>query len=805
METFLQDVRYAARTLRKSPGFTAVAVLCLALGIATNTTLFSCFNAIVLRPFPFTDPERLVAISDRDARSTQPAAISYPTYIDWRDESKSFTEMAAYSGRSLAITEGEEPARLNGQAVSANLFPMLGVKPQVGRLFRPDEDTPGAAGTVLLSDGVWKRLYAADSAVVGRTISVNNLPYTVVGVMPQQFKFPERSEIWIPMTPLMSADKREWRSSNVIGRLRPGVDVKTADRELIALSKRLKTQYGIVDDLVGNVRELRADFLPEDVKLITATMMGAVMFVLLIACANVANLMLTRAAGRQRELAIRAAIGAGRGRIMRQLLTEAVIIAVVAGVLALPLTLEGIELIKAAIPAENPMPYYMVFSVDRPTLIYTAVVSLIAGVLFGLAPALQASRSGLHEALKDGARGAGAGVRSNRLRSALVVAEVALSLVLLIGASLFVRTFSALQSADVGFNTAPIMTMRFFLPGQRYDSTTARVQLVEDVVRRVEALPGVEAATISNMIPINGGGAGDGVVIEGVPVEKGRERTITWTGVTAHWSETLGARITSGRALMERDMHDSARVAVIDQTMATRFWPSKDPVGKRFRLVSDSTLAWFTVVGVSANIRTTGLSNTGPERANAFVAYRLLSVRNNGLVIRSRGVPTAVTAAAREALRGADPGLPVFSVATMEKVRELSYWQYKLFGAMFATFGAIALFLAAIGVYGVISEGVARRTREIGVRVALGAQRGDVIGLVVRQGMLLAGIGIAAGLAGSFGVTRVVASLLIGISPTDPVSFLGVALFLAAVAFVASVIPARRATGVDPIVALRAE
>ena len=808
MDTFLQDVRYAGRTLRKNPAFTLIAVICLAMGIATNTTLFSCFNAIVLRPFPFADPDQLVSLSDFNPKTGNRDAISYLNYLDWRDQSRSFTAIAGYTGRSVAITEGAEPARLSGELITANLFPLLGVRPQLGRLFREDEDVAGAPGVALLSDAGWKRLYNGDPSVVGRVISVNDEPHTVVGIMPPDFKFPQNAEIWLPMAPLLHADHRDWRSVELIARLRSGVSLVQANAELLTLTTRLETQYGVTNsDMVGNARPLRDAFLESDVKLVVSAMMGAVMFVLLIAVANVANLMLTRAAGRQRELAIRSAIGAGRLRIVRQLLTEAVIIALVAGVLSIPLAWEGLRLVNAGIPAENPVPYYMQWSLDTPTLIYTGVISLITGALFGLAPALQASRGQLTEALKDGARGASGGARHNRLRSTLVVAEVALSLVLLIGASLFVRTFVGLRHVAVGFDPSRILTMRFYLPGTRYDSSRVEQQAVEDVMRRVEGLPGIEAATISNMIPLGGGGSGAGVIIEGQTVEKGKEPFVLWTGVAGHWLKTFGVTLESGRDFTDAETRDSTRLAVIDQTMAHKFWPTADAVGKRFRLTSDTSARWYTVIGVARNMRLTTLDNNGPPRPSAFLPYHFLAARNNGLTIRVQGnaSPTSVTSAVRGAIRGTDATLPVFSVQTMEKVRALSFWQYGLFGAMFGAFGGLALLLAAIGVYGVISYGVAQRTREIGVRVALGAQRSDVVSLVVRQGMTLASIGIAVGVLGAFGVTPVVKSLLIGVSPTDPISFLGVALFLCVVAILASVIPARRATAVDPIIALRTE
>lgn len=807
METLLQDLKYAVRTLRKSPAFTAIAVLCLALGIATNTTIFSCFNAIVLRPFPFTNPEEIVVVWDRNPKNDGRATISYLNYVDWRDQTRSFTDLAAYSGRSIAITEGEEPVRLSGQAISSNLFSMLGVRPQIGRLFRPDEDKAGAPGTVLLSDALWRRRYNADKSILGRVISINSQPHTVVGVMPELFKFPESSEIWIPLAPAMAGTPRDGRALLTMGRLKPGVSVAQANRDLEAVSKAVNTQYGVTNsEFVGFAGTLRDEFTEKEVVLITSTMMGAVSFVLLIACANVANLMLARASGRQREIAVRTAIGASRGRIIRQMVTESVILALLAGAIAIPLSYQGLSLIQMAIPPENPMPYYMHFEIDQKTLIYTGAISLLTGIIFGLAPALSASKGRLHETLKDGARGAGGSLRSNKVRNGLVIAEVGLSLVLLVGASLFMRTFMALQNTAVGFDPTPVMTMRFYLPGVRYDSTTAKVAGVEDILRRVEAIPSVEAATISNLIPLEDGGAGSPVIIDGVDVERGKERFISWTGVAGRWTETFGVKIVRGRTFTANETRDSSRVAVIDQTMATRFWKDKDAVGQRFRLVGDSSRQWFTVIGVAATMRIDGLDNTGETSAYAFLPYQYLLARNHGLMVRVRsGNATAVTNAVREAIRASDPAIPVFNVSSMDKVRSLSFWQYKLFSAMFGTFGVIALFLAAIGVYGVISYGVSQRTREIGVRVALGAQRNDVLSLVVRQGMMLAGIGIVLGLLGAFGVTRVVASMLIGISPQDPISFGAVSLFLVVVAFVASVVPARRATRVDPIISLRAE
>jgi putative ABC transport system permease protein len=807
MDTLVQDIRFALRTLAKAPLFTALCVLCLAIGIGLNANIYSAVYAVFQRPFPYADPDRLVAIEERDTkRGFTNQSMPFEVFQDLQQQATAFDGMAAISFRSINITDKDEPIRLQGELISWNLFPMLGVRPYLGRVFRPDEDAPGAAGAIILGYGVWEKRYGADSSIIGRSLPVNGAPHLVIGVMPKGFMFPEREEAWVPIVPRLDGRARDIHEVSVFARLKPGSDLGTASAQLASVSERLAKQY---PEAQGNWRSIakpiRETFIDGDTKLVIAAMMGAVTFVLLIACANVANLLLARATSRSREIAVRAALGAGRGRIVRQLLTESILLAVIACPLGIGIAYWLLDLIIASIP-EGDLPYYFVFEINGPVLLYTVVIAVLTGVVFGLAPAMQAARGNLQTALKDGGRGSGTGGVRQRLRTALAIGEVALSLILLVGAALFVRSFLNLQTKSGGIETANMMTMRVFLPGERYDSATALSERVEDVIRRVEALPGAVSATASNQIPLGGGGSGGQVEIEGKPIANRADAPfVRWTGVTNRWFGTLGVPLVSGRPLDETEARTKSSVAVINESMAKKFWPDTDPLGRRFKLVDDTTKGWFTVVGVSRDYETGPLDNPGPIGPNFVVSYRQLATRNTGLMIRTAGEPSQITSAVRTAIKQSDPTLPVFDVRTMEEVRKLGFWSQRLFGWMFAMFGIVALVLASVGVYGVIAYGVTQRTQEIGVRVALGAQPADVIRLVVRNGAQLAVAGIAIGLVGAFGLTRVISSLLTDVSSTDPLSFIGVTLFLGCVALLASYVPARRATKVDPLTALRAE
>jgi putative ABC transport system permease protein len=806
MDTLLQDLRYACRTLVKSPGFAALTILCLALGIGVNSTIFSVVDTVAIRPLPFSDPDRLVSLrTTHQVNGIDRGDASYLDVQDWKARTRTLADIATVTGRSLTLSDSEEPERFNGSTISWNMFPMIGVQPILGRQIRPEEDVPGAAGVLLLSHGVWQRRYAADPSVIGRTVTVNGAPHTIIGVMPPGFQFPERAQLWVAQTPIEFASPRTARNLGAMARMKPGVSLDEARREIAAIAAQLATEQRDDQGWGASLVSLRDDMVPDNIRLVVFTMMGAVSLVLLIACANVANLLLSRATVRQREIAVRSALGAGRGRIVRQLLTESILIAIAAAPLGVAIAYIGLQWLTASMPPNNQAPYYIDWSMNPRVIVYTGAIALLTGLIFGLAPAFQAAKTNLQDSLKDGGRGSAGGTRS-RLRSTLVVIEIALSLVLLVGASLFVRSFLNLQGARAGFETASLMTLRFYMPGEQYASPEAMIRRVDEIVRRVEALPGVVSAVASNMVPLSGGGSAGAVVPDGVAFAQGQEPNVSYYGVTPHLLKALKMPLVAGRDFTDAEGLGRSAVAIVNHTFATRLWPNRnDVLGQRFRRLEDKQAEWITVIGVVSDFQLFSVRNGKPQ-PYAFLSYPYDPARNTGLTIRvAGGSPAAITSAVRQEIRKADPTLPLFNIQTGEEARFNTFWQYGLFGWMFGIFGAIALLLASIGVYGVLSYAVSQRTQEIGVRMALGASRGHVFTLVVSQGARLAGIGILCGVIGAFGVTRVVTSLLYNVSATDPLIFVGTAAFLAVVALLASYIPARRATGVDPMIALRAE
>jgi putative ABC transport system permease protein len=805
VETLMQDLRYSVRTLLKSPGFAAIAVLCIAIGIGANTSIFSVVNAILLRPFPFADPDRIVAVYEVQPKNDiDRGGLSNLDYQDLRAQATGFSAITAYTERSLTFSGEREPERVEGASIAWNLFPFLGVKPALGRTFHEDEDRPGAAGAVLLSHDLWMRRFNGDPNIVNKTILVNAAAHTVVGVMPPHFSFPERELAWVPLANFVKDSPRSERNLTVLGRLKPGSSLEQARAEVKTVVERIAKQYP--DSHIGwsgNARPLREEFTGDKTRLIVLTMLGAVICVLLIACSNVANLLLARATVRQREVAVRAAFGASRVRIVRQFLTESVVIALLGGALGIAFAYWGIRWIEASIPADNPPPYWMRFTIDGPVLLYTLGVAVVTGLLFGIAPALQALKTDLHETLKEGGRGAGGSLRRNRLRSGLVVAQVALSLVLLVSASLFVRSFLNLQDERGGLETSHLMSMRIYLPAGRYEKEADMSRRVEDVVRRLETLPGVEAVSASNNIPLGDGGGYGRIAIDGKDFPRGEEPNVFWAGVGPHLLKTLGLEPVSGRGFTDAEGFSLSHVALVNQMFATKHWPGKDPVGRRFRLLDGDNTEWLSVIGVVADFKNEDIDNK--IQPAAYLPYPYQASRNTGLTIRTRFDPLQVVAGARREIRASDPDLPVFDIYTLEQVRQQGVWEYRFLGGMFIVFGVIALFLAAIGVYGVLSYSVSQRVREIGVRVALGAQDGDVMRLVLRQGLLLALFGIVFGLPLAFGASQVVKGVLYNVSSNDPVSFGLISAVLAAIAALASYMPARRALDVDPLDAIRGE
>ena len=801
-----QDIRYAVRTLLKNKGFTAIAVACLSLGIGVNATIFSVVDGVVLNPYPYPDSDRLAVINSTNAKlNVQRGGVSYLDFKDIRDSSNNFEVMAAFTTRSLTIADGAgDPERYQGATVSWTLFGMTGDRPVLGRDFNAADDLPGAPPVVMLSDHVWRMRYGSDPTVVGRTISVNGLPHTVIGVMPPKFAFPENHRLWVTVARYGEATARDQRGLQIFARTKPGVSLDRARAELASLAAGLAKTYPAENEDWGlTARNVRQWLLPESVKLMMLTMMGAVTLVLLIACANVANLLLARASVRHREISIRAALGAGRWRIVRQLLTEAVLIGLISAPIGVGLAWIGLRWIELGMPPES-VPYFIRWSLDARSLVYTIGISVLTGIVFGLAPALQAARGNLQESLKEGGRGNVSGSRA-WLRSSLVVAEIALSLVLLIGSSLFMRSFLNLQTATLGFNTKPLMTMRFYLPGTQYETPEARALRIEDITRRVETLPGVRDAFASNFVPLSGGGGGGRILVEGKSVERGKEPIVGVTAATAHFRQVLDVPLLRGRDLTDAEGTTKAPVALINQAMAKRLWPDEEALGRRFRRAAAATPEWFTVVGIVADFRHFPPQGDEPPAPQAYIPMPFDPTLNTGITIRVAGEPTAIASAAREQIRASDGSLPVFDVRSMEEHRERSFWQQRLFGMMFLVFGAIALLLASIGVYGVLSYSVSQRTQEIGVRVALGAERRDVMRLVVGYGLRLAAVGVVIGLALARLATPAIRTQLYNVTPTDPMSFAGVALFLTIVAILASYFPARRAMAVDPIIALRNE
>jgi putative ABC transport system permease protein len=809
-EDMFQDLRFGFRMLLKNPGFTLIAVLTLALGIGANAAIFSVVNAAWLRPLPYPEAEQLVLVAHHNTKRAGNFELTPGGYLDVREQSKSFARLAAYVAQDFNLTGAGEPERLRGQSVSASLFPLLKVSPSAGRVFTDADDRAGASRVVILSHQLWQRRFGAQADLIGQTLTLDDQSCTVVGVMPPGFDFPDKeTELWVPLVFAANAanDRTAYYLSG-IARLKPGVTLATAQSELDVIARNLALAFPQSNTDLGFSVESLHESLVSGFKQALFVLLGAVGCVLLIACVNVANLLLARAAVREKELAVRAALGAGRLRLLRQLLTESTLLALCGGALGLLLAVWGIKVLKLINP-EGPGAIARLdeVSLDFRVLGFTLGVACLTGILFGLAPALQISKPDLQHALKEGGRGF-TGAHGHRLRSLLVVTEIALSLVLLTGAGLLIRSFVRLQSVDLGFNPERLLTLRVELSDGKSQDLTRRVSFYQQVIERVRALPGVEAVGIVNAAPIVSPGMRSAIVVEDKPdPPPGQPQLANNRVVNPDYFRTLGVPLLKGRPLSAQDNLQTPAVAMINQAMARRYWGDEDPVGKRFKFAPRASDApWLMVVGVVGDIRQGGLNAAPfPELYMPFTQGHQRWARPRVLFVRTAGDPLNLVAAVKEQIWAVDKDQTVWAVRTMEEIvaRSLAARRFNLW--LLGAFATLALVLASVGIYGVISYAVSQRTREIGVRLALGAARRDILKLIVGQGLVLTLCGVGSGVVASLALTRWLSTLLFEVSPTDPLTFAGVALLLTAVALLACYLPARRATKVKPLTALRHE
>ena len=802
----LHDLRYALRTLRKNPGFTIVAIFALALGIGANTAIFSVVNTVLLRPLPYEDPEQLVLVWEDATKHGHPRDVpTAANFIDWRDQNQVFEGMAAYNYESFNLTGTGDPERLHGRRVSADLFRLLEVDAKIGRVFTAAEDQPGSHYVVLISYGLWQRRFGGDPSIVGKALTLNGKSYAVVGVMPADFQFPTKDDqVWVPIafTPEQAAD-RTTHYLRVLARLKPSVTLSQAQTEMSTIGTRLQQQYPESNTDVGVAVTSLHEHVVRNIKPSLLILLGAVALVLLIACANVANLLLARAAVRQKEIAVRVALGARRWRLIRQFLTESVLLSTLGGIVGLAIAYVGLILLRSFIP-EN-ISQAREITIDFKVLGFTLLVSVVTGVLFGLAPAIQALRFNQIETLKEGGRDAATGGSSKRLRSLLVTAEIAISLVLLIGAGLLINSFLRLRNVDPGFRVDNLLTMSIVLPEPKYEEAERRSAFYSELIQRVEALAGVRTAAVTAGLPLYSQGSSITMEIEGKPEPPpGQKPTFVATIISPEYFDTMGIPLIKGRQLTEQDTRTSPTVVVISETMARQCWPNEDAIGKRIafgkvRKPED----WIQVIGVVKDVRRLLTMDQKPQMYFSHKQTDFFPPQD--LVVRTDVDPTSIAASVRKVVWEIDQDQPVSDISTMEEILADSIARQRFSMLLLAIFAGVAMVLAGVGIYGVMSYSMAQRTHEIGIRMALGAQTGAVLKLAVGHAMKLVIIGIVVGLIASFALTRLMATMLFGINATDPTTFTLISLLLVAVAAVASYIPARRATKVDPIIALRYE
>ncbi len=778
-----------------NPGVTLIAVLTLALGIAANTTMFSVIHAVLLKPLPVADPERLTMIWARIPRMNIVNAFAeYNTFAEWRT-ARSFESMAAYTHTSGNLAYGDQPQRLRILRVTSNFLAVCGVRPAVGRDFLRDEDQPGGTRVAILTDALWKKRFAAERNVLGRSIAIDGTSYAIVGVLPQEFDLITEDLL----TPIAQSTARAPGAPTVgvYARLKPGVTVTTAQNEIDNLSSAWARQYQYPNDWSARVWPIRG-FLVRDVASSVAVLAVAVALVLLIACANVANLLLARAGARQREIAIRSALGADRGRIVRQLLTESTLMGAAGAGIGLLLAWSSVRILAAA---EISLPFLKKVAINTPVLGFTAAAALVTTLLFGIAPALAASRASLVEDLKEGARGTGESAARGRFRAGLVVIEIALALLLTIGATLTLRSLANLQAVNPGFNPEAVLSADIVLPASTYAAAPRRIAFFKMLLEKVAASPRVTAVGMATNPPFSGAKSGNDVQAEGAPAEKPGESVIAFfRSVDPGYFSALQVRLIRGRFFTERDPA-GAPVAIINESMARRFWPNQDPVGKRF--APSRSVTWLTVVGVVSDVKS--ISMADPPDLEYYIPYKMSPRPAMSLVVRTSMGTARLSAVLRGAVRELDREMPVSEVTTLSGSIARSTSARRLSVTLLGVFAGLALLLAAVGIYGIVADSVTRRTHEIGVRMSLGAHPRGIAGMILRRTLMLGGAGVAIGAAGSLVLTRLLRTMLFGVSPTDPAVFLAASVFLIVVASLAAYIPARRAARVDPLVALRHE
>ena len=806
MDHLKQDIQYAFRRLFKSPGFTLVAVATLALGIGANSAIFSVVNGVLLKPLPYPESDRLVGVYH--VTEGQREVMSGPNFIDVTGAAKSLENAAAVNSTDITLTGDGEPVRLDIARVSASLFNVLRVRPMLGRTFNADENTPGKTDVVVLSHALWKGRFGGDPSIVGKHIMLDGVSKEVIGVMPAGFAYPVAREAWLPIKydeSFVSKQRAAWYL-RVVARLKPGVTPQQSAAEVETLGKNLARQYPAANEGVGMTTFPLQEAMVGDIRGSVLVLLGAVGFVLLIACANVANLLLARAAARETEMAVRTALGARRGRLVRQLLTECVILSLAGGALGLLLGVWGVAFLVSLKP--QGIPRLDAVTIDATVVLFTFGIAILTGLAFGVVPALHSTRGALSGSLKEGGRGAVTSRGGARIRGVLVVVEMALAVMLLAGAGLLMRSFVRLQSVDPGFNPVQTLSFELSLPDVQYATEPRQVAFFDQLLPRLRALPGVRAADAVMMLPLTGNNFNISFEVAGrPPISPALQPTMEVRVATPGYLSEMGIPLKRGRGFTDDDKAGTPPVVILTETSAQKFFPNEDPIGKTIKLGwgrgAGKPKAGGEVVGIVGDVK--GASLSEPNLPQIYLPYRQWPVESMSVVMKTTTPPESLVAAVRQEVHAIDPNLPVSGVGTLEKIIAESISQPRFYMMLLAIFASVALLLAAIGIFGVLSYAVSQRTREIGIRMALGAPGRTVVGLIVRQAMILVASGVAAGTIAALLVSKTITGMLFSVAPTDPVTFGSVAAVLVAVALFASYLPARRATRVDPIVALRAE